>query len=72
MRVRSCCFAYSTFCFFDVLVAIAVVVAYASYCLDKKEENMYSIHTYLVFLDVKGVVVFPKDKAVKLLYFESV
>ena len=33
---------------------------------------MYNIHTYLVFLDVKGIVVFPEDKAVKLLYFKSV
>ena len=33
---------------------------------------MYSIHTYLVFLDVEGIVVFPKDKAVELLYFKCV
>ena len=31
MRVQSCCFAYQTYCFFDVLVAVAVVVAKAPY-----------------------------------------
>ena len=25
MHVRSCCFAYRTYCFFDVLVAVRVV-----------------------------------------------
>ena len=29
MHVYSCCFAQQTYCFFDVLVAIAVVVAKA-------------------------------------------
>ena len=27
MHVQSCCFAQQTYCFFDVLVAVAVVVA---------------------------------------------
>ena len=27
MHVQSCCFAYSTYCFFDVLIVIAVVVS---------------------------------------------
>ena len=27
MLVQSCCFAYQTYCFFDVLVAVAVTVA---------------------------------------------
>ena len=31
MHVQSCCFAYQTYCFFDVLVAVAVVVAKAPY-----------------------------------------
>ena len=25
MHVQSCCFTYQTYCFFDVLVAVAVV-----------------------------------------------
>ena len=31
MQVQSCCFASQTYCFFDVLVAVAVVVAKAPY-----------------------------------------
>ena len=34
MHVQSCCFAYQTYCFFDVLLAVAdvaVVVAKAPY-----------------------------------------
>ena len=29
MRMRSCCFAYSTYCLFDVLVVVAVVASYS-------------------------------------------
>ena len=29
LRVQSCCFAYQTYCFFEVLAAVAVVVAKA-------------------------------------------
>ena len=29
MQVQSCCFAYSTNCFFDVLVVVAVVASYS-------------------------------------------
>ena len=29
MHVQSCCFAYQTYCFFDVLVAVAVAVTVA-------------------------------------------
>ena len=31
MHGQSCCFAQQTYCFFDVLVAVAVVVAEARY-----------------------------------------
>ena len=31
MHVQSCCFAQQTYCFFDVLIAVAVVVAKAPY-----------------------------------------
>ena len=31
MHVQSCCFADQTYCFFDVLVAVAVVLAKAPY-----------------------------------------
>ena len=31
MHVQSCYFPYQTYCFFDVLDAVAVVVAIASY-----------------------------------------
>ena len=33
MYVQSCCFAQQAYCFFDVVVAVAVVVAKASYCV---------------------------------------
>ena len=32
MHVQSCCFANQAYCFFAVLVAVAVVVAKAPYC----------------------------------------
>ena len=32
MHVQSCCFAHQTYCLFDVLLAVAVVVAKAPYC----------------------------------------
>ena len=31
MHVQSCCFAYSTYCYFDVVVA--VVASQSPYCL---------------------------------------
>ena len=31
MHVQSCCFAYSTYGFFDVLVVVAVVVSQSPY-----------------------------------------
>ena len=31
MHVQSCCFADQTYCFFDVLIAVAVVLAKAPY-----------------------------------------
>ena len=30
MHVQSCCFAYSTYCFFDVLVVVIVVESYSN------------------------------------------
>ena len=33
MQVQSCCFANLAYCFFDVLAAVAVVVAKAPYCV---------------------------------------
>ena len=32
MHVQSCCFANQTYYFFDVLAAVAIVVAKALYC----------------------------------------
>ena len=32
MHVQSCCFANQTYYFFDVLAAVAIVVAKAPYC----------------------------------------
>ena len=34
MHVQSCCFLFKTYCFFAVLVAVAVAVALAPYCCD--------------------------------------
>ena len=31
MHVQSCCFGYETYCLFDVLVAVRVVVSYSPY-----------------------------------------
>jgi len=31
LHVQNCCFAYQTYCFFDVLLVVAVVVAKAPY-----------------------------------------
>ena len=44
MHVQSCCFASSTYCFFDVLVAVAVVVVKAARCRSTKEtlESFFS------------------------------
>ena len=34
MHVQSCCFANQTYCFFDVLAAVPVVVAKAPFSID--------------------------------------
>ena len=34
LHVQSCCFAYQTYCFLEVLAAVAVVVAKVPYLVD--------------------------------------
>ena len=42
MHVQSCCFAHSTYCFFEVVVVVVVVVSSAPYYLKVRQHKLLS------------------------------
>ena len=48
MHVQSCCFAQQTYCFFDVLFAVAVVVAKGPLCLSPRETTPSIVGCYML------------------------
>ena len=53
-HVRNCCFSYEAYCFFDVLVAVAVVVSKAPYCIQMTAGTLIACRTGDIFLRFSG------------------
>ena len=62
LHVQSCCFAYQTYCFFEVLAAVAVVVAKAPCYFCSWGQTLVAVATREVAVATREVAVVGRFK----------